>query len=212
MLIRLLFSLVLLGLGLAIYAFYFSAPPPPPPPPPRPAQPAPPTDSPSLPPPSTSIPTTFPSDLPTPAPDYTPAEVVRTIVAALRDNDSPTPQSGVATTFNFASPDNQRATGPLPRFITMVNSPAYSPMLNHRRATFAPLTTTPPTPTSPPTAQQLVTFYDADDNPSYFLFSLSLQTTGQLQNCWLTDAVLRLTPPQAEQLQPKPPTPPAKGL
>jgi len=211
MLIRVLVGLVVVGVLLAVYALFISAPPPgnraPASPPPAAFTPDVPPNFPSelsptgeptpgepqlsLPPPEPRrIPTTFPADLPQPSPDLPPAEVVRTIVAALRDNDAPTPQSGVATTFNFASPANQSATGPLPRFIQMVNAPVYAPMINHRRAVFGKMAV------DGTQARQLVTFYDDQSQPAYFAFALSQQPDGKLKGCWLTDGVIRLTPDQ----------------
>jgi hypothetical protein len=66
--------------------------------------------------------------------DLAPGEVVRIVVDALRDNDAK--DNGIAITFDFASPANQKATGPLERFVPLVKSPAYAPMLNHRSAEY----------------------------------------------------------------------------
>jgi hypothetical protein len=149
---------------------------------------------------SDPIPAQFPDNLPRPSSDYSPAEVVQVIVRALRDNDSPVPQAGVATTFGFASPENQQLTGPLDRFIDMVNSDAYSPMLNHRRAVFGRLTQ------DGPRARQLVTLYGDSAEPACYLFVLVRQPEGDRAGCWLTDGVLRLTPEQAAEERRKDPT------
>ncbi|MSV29914.1 MAG: hypothetical protein EXQ52_14390 [Bryobacterales bacterium] len=58
-----------------------------------------------------------------PGPALTPAEVVRTQITALRNNDKPRKDAGIATAFRFASPGNRAATGPLDRFILMVKGP-----------------------------------------------------------------------------------------
>src|SRR5205085_10713131 len=71
---------------------------------------------------------------PVPAKELTPGQVVRIVVDALKNNDAK--DGGIAITFDFASPDNQKATGPLERFIPMVKSEAYAPMLNHKSAKY----------------------------------------------------------------------------
>ena len=67
-----------------------------------------------------------------PDPKYTPADVVRIQLQALRANDTPSKNAGIEVAFRFASPANKSTTGPLARFIDLVSSPPYRPMLNHR--------------------------------------------------------------------------------
>jgi hypothetical protein len=55
-------------------------------------------------------------------------------VQALRLNDAE--DRGIEIVSRFASPDNRRFTGPLPRFTAMLHGPRYRPMLNHRAADF----------------------------------------------------------------------------
>ena len=63
-------------------------------------------------------------DAPVPKPELTPEQVVEIQVEALRKNDVPTPDAGIATTFRFASPGNRKVTGPLERFAPIVKAPA----------------------------------------------------------------------------------------
>src|SRR3954451_2111401 len=65
-----------------------------------------------------------------PARSLSPGEVVKIVMNALRDNDAK--DGGIAITFDFASPQNKKVTGPLERFVPMVKTPAYAPMLNHK--------------------------------------------------------------------------------
>jgi hypothetical protein len=74
------------------------------------------------------------SDLPTPDPRYAPEEVVRLQLEAFADNDDPVENADIKTAYNFASPANRRATGPLNRFVKMVESPRYVPMIDHVEA------------------------------------------------------------------------------
>ncbi|CAE8703918.1 unnamed protein product [Polarella glacialis] len=62
-----------------------------------------------------------------PGPGFTVTEVVRLQLKALQENDSS--DNGVAKAFEFASPGNQRSTGPLPKFAAMIKG-GYSALLN----------------------------------------------------------------------------------
>ena len=66
-----------------------------------------------------------------PDPALAPEEVVAIQLEALRHNDNPTPNAGIAQTFALAHPNNKRVTGPLPRFELMIRSPAYRPLIGH---------------------------------------------------------------------------------
>jgi hypothetical protein len=66
-----------------------------------------------------------------PDPALAPEEVVAIQLNALKNNDDPTPNAGIAQTYALAHPDNKRATGPLPRFEQMIRGPAYSLLLGH---------------------------------------------------------------------------------
>lgn len=58
-----------------------------------------------------------------------PGDAIRTVTAALRHNNSPIPNAGVFTAFQFASPANLAATGPYGRFLRLVKSADFAPML-----------------------------------------------------------------------------------
>lgn len=66
-----------------------------------------------------------------PDPSLTPEQVVGIQLQALKFNDNPTPNAGIAQTFALAHPSNKRVTGPLPRFERMIRTPAYAPLLGH---------------------------------------------------------------------------------
>ncbi len=66
-----------------------------------------------------------------PDPALAPEEVVAIQLEALKHNDDPTPNTGIAQTYALAHPNNKRVTGPLPRFELMIKSPAYRPLLGH---------------------------------------------------------------------------------
>lgn len=120
--------------------------------------------------------------LPTPSPELSPEEVVRLQLEALQRNDES--NQGIEIAFNFASPDNRKVTGPLSRFITMLNDPHYRPMLNHRAAELDPIQI------SGDTALQRVTLTAKNGQVFVYIFSLSKQTEPPYQNCWMTDGVV----------------------
>ena len=65
-----------------------------------------------------------------PRPELTPAEVVRTVLAALRNNNSPLPNAGVFTAYYFASPANHTVTGPYGHFMGLVKQTRFAPLLH----------------------------------------------------------------------------------
>jgi hypothetical protein len=127
----------------------------------------------------------YPVDgLPMPSPEYGPAEVVEIQLEALADNDSPVENAGIKTAYNFASPGNRRSTGPLDRFIQMVEGPRYAPMVDHTEATTGPLERTGDR------ARQRVTLTGPDGRTVTYQFGLSVCDEPPLDGCWLTDSVL----------------------
>ena len=64
------------------------------------------------------------ADLVVPDPSIAPEEVVAIQMKALQFNDNPSPDFGIAQTWNFAHPRNRAMTGPLPRFANMLKGPA----------------------------------------------------------------------------------------
>jgi hypothetical protein len=131
--------------------------------------------------------TTLSEKRPVPSPALTPAQVVRLVLDALKNNDAA--DSGIAVTFDFASPLNKEMTGPLARFIPMVKNPAYRPMLNHRSAQVGTVLV------RDDQAQAVVELVDERGEPAAYIFRLSRQPDdGEPPNCWLTDGVIRVEP------------------
>ena len=124
--------------------------------------------------------------LPAPSPTLSPEEVVSIQLEALRHNDSPTRDHGIATTFRFASPANRVATGPLDRFAELVKNSAYRAMIDHRRVERGPMRV------EGDEARQRVTVYAASGGQVSYLFLLSRQRGGAYDGCWMTDGVVRL--------------------
>jgi hypothetical protein len=111
------------------------------------------------------------------------------VVDALRNNDAN--DTGIKTTFKFASPGNQQVTGPIERFIPMVKSPQYGPMVNSKSAEVRELSV------DEDTAQELAIIVDSNGDKAYYIFQLSKQSDGDLKDCWMTDGVIRVEPKDA---------------
>ena len=122
--------------------------------------------------------------LPQPRPEYKPHQVVQIVMDALQNND-PT-NAGIAVAFNFTSPENRRATGPLERFIALVQRPVYGPLLNCSDVAYGTATV------DGDHAVEIVAVRDATGDPAFYAVQLSRQLDGQYQGCWMTDGVLRI--------------------
>lgn len=117
-----------------------------------------------------------------PEPSLTPEDVVRIQLEALRRNDAD--DRGIAVAFRFASPENKRNTGPMPRFARMIKRGPYALMLNFSHASFAP------TRVSGRRALQSVTLVAPGHAPVTYLFHLSRQQgEGPEKDCWMTEGV-----------------------
>ena len=124
--------------------------------------------------------------IPQPSPELSPREVVQLQVEALGTNDEPFAQAGVKAAFNFASPANKRATGPLERFQTLFDTPAYGPMIDHEGATYSQVRV------KGRRAQMGVLLNVKDGGQVGYVFRLSKQTKPPHQACWMTDGVMRV--------------------
>ena len=128
------------------------------------------------------------ADGPSPSPDLTPRQVVRAQLDALRRNDQPHPDAGIATAFGFASAANRAITGPLARFATMLRNPLYRPMLGHASADFGPVQV------DGGVARVQVVLIGGEGRVAAYDFTLSKdEATG----CWLTDGVMLAEPEMA---------------
>jgi Domain of unknown function (DUF4864) len=132
----------------------------------------------------------------TPSPQLAPEDVVRTQLNTL-SADGPIPER-IKNCYRFASPANREHTGPVERFGRMLKSPSYDVML---RAHWFLVGKSIQQGNE---AHLLVTIVDNQGQLALFRFFLSKQVDPPYADCWMTDSVLRLTPPPATP----PPTPP----
>ena len=117
------------------------------------------------------------TEQPAPNPRYEPGEVVRIQLEALQRND-------IEVTFGFASPANREQTGPLERFVQMINGPLYSPMIGSVSIEYYPAET------RDSLARQRVRIVGQNGEEIVYVFYLSKQASPPYENCWMTDAVI----------------------
>ena len=130
-----------------------------------------------------------------PKPELTPQQVVEYQLSVLRHNDEPTPDAGIEKAFRFASPANQRSTGPIANFIEMVHGPGYAALLNAKEAAVMRVQI------DENEAKVLTRVLSAAGSEIYYVFLLSKQSEGEHANCWMTDGVIVFQ--QADEDQPK---------
>ena len=66
-----------------------------------------------------------------PSIEIDPAKVVNIQLSGLMKNDNPSKNHGIKQTWEFAHPANKKYTGPLPKFINLLQSESYKMLLNH---------------------------------------------------------------------------------
>ena len=115
-----------------------------------------------------------------PDPGLSPGDVIRIQLEALRNNDEQ--DRGIAVAFRFASPANRANTGPLSRFIAMIERGPYALMLHFQHADYGPVET------ADDQARQRVTLTGSLASRTYW-FLLSRQSEAPYVDCWMTDAV-----------------------
>jgi len=71
------------------------------------------------------------ADLVKPNNGIEPYQVVKIQLRGLKQNDNPKKDNGIKQTWEFAHPNNQKNTGPLARFKTMIKGNSYEMLLNH---------------------------------------------------------------------------------
>ena len=119
-----------------------------------------------------------------PRSDIKPSEVVRIQLLGLQKNDFNYKDSGIEQTWNFAHPNNKKATGPLDNFKRMIKGDAYQMMINHLSHTITQLET----------GDNWVQFevIILDKEKIYHKFNWQVEkysTDGPLKDCWLTTMV-----------------------
>lgn len=118
-----------------------------------------------------------------PDPSLSPEDVVRLQLKALQHNDDPCKDAGIQAAFEFASPGNRAVTGPIDRFITMVNNPLYAPLLNFYNAHYAEVRR------DDREAVVHVILSARCGMYVFYVFTLELQQQDPYTDCWMTSGV-----------------------
>ena len=124
------------------------------------------------------------ADLVKPNNGIEPFQVVKIQLSSLKKNDNPKKDNGIEQTWEFAHPNNQKNTGPLNRFKTMIKGNSYGMLLNHLDHKVVEIKS------NDFTALFEVTVLDKDK--VYYKFNWTVEKyvkDGPLKNCWLTTMV-----------------------
>ena len=124
----------------------------------------------------------FADNLVKPSPDINPIDVVEVQLFALQSNDEN--DFGIKQTWEFAHPRNKMATGPLPRFTSMIKTPAYSILLNNLKFETKEIFNDGKT-------AGIAVRIEAKDNKAYtYMWTLEKITEeGPLNGNWMTSSV-----------------------
>jgi hypothetical protein len=110
--------------------------------------------------------------------------VVQIQLRSLKQNDNPKKDNGIEQTWEFAHPSNQKNTGPLDRFKTMIKGKSYEMLLNHLDHKVVEIKSTD--------LKALFEVTILDKNKAYYKFNWTVEkytAEGQLKGCWLTTMV-----------------------
>ena len=110
-----------------------------------------------------------------------PLEVVEIQLLGLQKNDANFKDSGIEQTWNFAHPNNKKATGPLDNFKRMIKGESYQMMINHLSHSITKLGS------GDKWAQFEVIILDKEKIYHKFNWQVEKYTMdGPLKDCWLT--------------------------
>ena len=126
-----------------------------------------------------------------PDPSIVPVEVVAIQLMSLKNNDLVEADFGIRQTWNFAHPQNRKATGPFPRFAMMLKGPGYDVLLNHKSHSIKTGSNTGSGKTSDGAMWQQfdVLMETRLGEILYFSWVVQKVTAGQFKDCWMTVAV-----------------------
>ena len=105
-------------------------------------------------------------------------------MSALKNNNKPYQNAGIEQTWEFAHPSNKKFTGPLSRFIKLLNDEGYNVLLNHIEHTIVEIFN------SEKKFIYEVTILDREK--IFFKYTWQIEkflNGGPLNNCWLTTSV-----------------------
>ena len=113
-----------------------------------------------------------------------PFDVVKIQLSALKNNNKPYQNAGIEQTWEFAHPSNKKFTGPLSRFIKLLNDEGYNVLLNHIEHKIVEIF-----------KSEKKFIYEViilDREKIFFKYNWQVEkflNGGSLNNCWLTTSV-----------------------
>jgi hypothetical protein len=110
--------------------------------------------------------------------------VVQIQLRSLKQNDNPKKDNGIEQTWEFAHPNNQKNTGPIDRFKTMIKGKSYGMLLNHLDHKVVEIKSTD--------LKVLFEITVLDKDKAYYKFNWTVEkytAEGPLKGCWLTTMV-----------------------
>ena len=124
------------------------------------------------------------SEILKPSSNIKPSEVVKIQLLGLQNNNDGFEDSGIEQTWNFAHPNNKKATGPLDKFKRMIKGNNYQMMINHISHTITEIRG----------GDNWVQFevIILDNKKIYHKFNWQVEKyieDGPLKDCWLTTMV-----------------------
>ena len=124
------------------------------------------------------------AELVKPNSEIKPSEVVKIQLLGLQKNNDEFEDSGIQQTWNFAHPNNKKATGPLDRFKRMIKGNNYQMMINHLSHSITKVRG------GDSWAQFEVIILDKEKIYHKFNWQVEKFTSeGSLKDCWLTTMV-----------------------
>ena len=124
------------------------------------------------------------ADLIQPNSKIKPSDVVKIQLLGLQKNNDVFEDSGIEQTWNFAHPNNKKATGPLERFKRMIKGNNYQMMINHLSHTITQVRR------GDSWVQFEVILLDKEKIYHKFNWQVEKYTKeGPLKDCWLTTIV-----------------------
>ena len=124
------------------------------------------------------------ADLTEPNKVIEPYQVVKIQLTGLMNNDTLNKDSGIEQTWKFAHPSNKKYTGPLPRFINLLNSENYKMLLNHMESEIIEVFKS--------NSRYSFEVTILAKNKNYYKFQWVVEKyykEGPLKDCWLTFSV-----------------------
>ena len=124
------------------------------------------------------------ADLVKPNNGIEPFQVVKIQLRSLKQNDKPKKDNGIEQTWEFAHPNNQKNTGPLEKFKTMIKGKSYGMLLNHLDHKVIEIN-----------SNDLTVLFEVtvlDKDKAYYKFNWTVEkytAEGPLKGCWLTTMV-----------------------